>query len=250
MSKRVKKLFLLPDLHSPYHDEEAFKLALKVGRVFFGTRPRKDRIVVVMGDFIDCYTISKFPKQHRSTFQEELDSARSCLDDLEGLGAEEMHYLEGNHEARLPKYVAEQAPELFDLMPKMPALLGLDKWHWHPYHDLLKMGKAYLTHDVDGAGPLAHIKASMDVGGNVVIGHTHHAGIHYRGMLKGSAHFGASLGWLGDPMKIDYKNRAKVAHWTQGVGLAYLYPDGAFHLTYCPFIRGAATVEGKLVTLR
>ena len=245
----VQKVLAVPDLHAPYHSEAAFRLAIKVGRKFFQHTPPKDRIIVVMGDFIDGYPISQFPKTRRASFEEEIAVARECLDELESLGAKRLEYLEGNHEARLTKYLANKCPELFGMFPKIPTLLKLDRWRWHPYHTLLKLGKAYFSHDFGGSGGLSHIKAMMDVDGNSVQGHTHHTGIHYRGNLKGSAHFGASLGWLGDPEQIDYANRAKVAHWTHNVGLGYLYPNGHFHLSLCPFVSNSATVEGKLVTL-
>jgi predicted phosphodiesterase len=237
----VKKYLLIPDTHAPYHDVKAWALAMKVGRAF------KPDGIVVMGDFIDAYPISQFPKTRRDSFEAELASARTLLDDLEKLGAKEYHYLEGNHEYRLTAHLAKNCPELFGLFPKLPQLLGLKAWVWHEYHDLLKLGKAYFTHDTGGAGPTAHHRSAVDVGGNVAIGHTHHAGIQYKGTLKGTAHFGAALGCLADRTKADYMTRVKTAHWVQGVGLGYAYKDGDFHLNYVPFVRGRATVEGKEV---
>lgn len=245
---QVKKVILWPDTHVPYEDKKAVALALRVGKAFFKDVPKKDRIVVIGGDFLDAYPISRFPKTRRAFFEEELSCARTLLDKIEGLGATRYHYVEGNHEARLTAYLAAQCSELFGLFPKLPQLLSLDsRWSWHPYHSLLKLGKAHISHDFGNSGPTAHVQAARKVGGNAIHFHTHWAGIHYQGTLKGSSHFGAALGCLADRSKVDYMNAAGVAHWSHAVGLGYLYDDGDFHLTVCPMVRGRATVEGREV---
>jgi len=235
----MKRYLVIPDCHFPFVDKKSWALLLKVGRVF------KPYGIIVLGDFIDCYSISRFSKTKRMTLEEEILSARDGIADLESLGAKKHHFIAGNHEHRLPQYIAGAAPELAGLFPKMPALLGLDRWTWTDYHDLLKIGRAYFTHDVGKCGPMAHVAASNDVGGNTVMGHTHHFGVEYRGNLKGSARFGSSLGCLADRAQADYASKARVAHWMHGCGLGYLYSDGDFHLNLCPFIRGRATVEGR-----
>jgi predicted phosphodiesterase len=232
-------VLLIPDTHAPFHDAKAWRLAMQVGRYV------KPDHVIVLGDFVDCYAISKFTKERRGTLAEEIAVARGLLDDLESLAANRYSYICGNHEFRYPKYIADRAPELAGIVPAMREMLGLGKhWSWTDYHDLLRIGHAHFTHDVGGAGATAHMKAALDVGGNVAIGHTHHMGIHYRGTLKGSAFFGAALGCLADRTKVDYMHRARTAHWVHGVGVGYLRSNGDFHLQAVPFVNGCAVVNG------
>lgn len=241
----MQSVLVIPDTHAPFHDVKAWALAMKVGRFI-----KPDR-VVILGDFVDCYSISKFTKEGRGTLAEEISVARKLLNEVDALGAKRYFYLSGNHEFRYPKYIADKAPELAGVLPTMPELLQLGpKWTWTPYHDLLRMGHAHFTHDVGGCGPTAHMKASLDVGGNVAMGHTHHMGVHYRGTLKGSAFFGAALGCLADRKQVDFMNRAKTAHWVHGVGVGYLRSNGDFHLQAVPFVNGCAVVNGKELTLR
>ena len=237
----MKKYLIVPDAHFPFVDRKSWALLLKVGRAF------KPYGIIVLGDFIDCYSVSDFPKSRRMSLDEEILSARDGIADLESLGATKHHFIAGNHENRLPKHLAKHAPELAGLVPSLRSLLGVTapKWTWTDYHDLLKIGRAYFTHDVGKCGPLAHVSAANDVGGNTIMGHTHHFGVEYRGNLKGSARFGSALGCLADRAQVDYASKARVAAWVHGCGLGYLYPDGDFHLTPTPFIRNRATVEGR-----
>ena len=53
---RLETTLIVPDCHAPYHDLDAWELMLEAGR-----RVRPDA-VVVMGDLIDCYSVSRHSK--------------------------------------------------------------------------------------------------------------------------------------------------------------------------------------------
>ena len=232
----IKRILLWPDTHVPYEDKQAVRLALKVQDTF------EPDITVVLGDFIDAYPISDFPKRHRANVEDEIDAGKRLLEKIKP-----QVFLEGNHEFRLPTYVAKKCPELAGLIPSMQTLLGLEKAAWYPYRSVYKVGRLHLSHDFGAAGAMAHVKAMNDVWGNTAHGHTHHFGIQYKGNLRGTAHFGASIGCLADKSKVDYMNRAKCAHWVHGVGLGYLLENGNIHLTLVPFVEGVAMVNGKII---
>lgn len=238
----MKKYILWPDTHVPYEDKKAVNLALRVADAF------EPDGIVLKGDFQDAYPISDFPKKKRARIEDEIYAGRKLLDRIEAIGAKTHDFEEGNHEARLPTYIAKNCPELSGIIPSLATLLGLHpKWTWHPYRSVMRLGKLHLSHDFGASGPTAHIKAMNDVWGNAAHGHTHHFGIQYKGSLSGKSHFGAALGCLADKNQVEYMNRAKCAHWVQGLGLGYLLPNGNFHLTLCPFVNGVAIVEGKVV---
>lgn len=241
----MKRYLLVPDSHHPYHDRRAWATLLAAGRAF------KPDGLVILGDFGDFYCISDHRRDpRRNTFlMREVRGIRAGLDDLDALGAREKWYLGGNHEDRLERYLMDRAPELFGMVT-VPDLLDLRArgWRWVPYRDHLRLGKAYFTHDVGSAGRRAHEGAADAYQANAGIGHTHRAAITYLGNQRGTAHFGAMFGWLGDARKAEYLHRAKRARdWCHAFGLAYVEPSGVVHAQLVPIIRGSALVEGRVV---
>ena len=75
MIRGVKKVFFVPDTHVPYHDQSAFKIALKAIDRF------QPDILVILGDFADFYSVSAHDKSpNRVAFlQDEIKEVRQCL---------------------------------------------------------------------------------------------------------------------------------------------------------------------------
>lgn len=113
-------------MHIPYHDKGVWERALD--RIV-ASRPAT---IVLLGDFIDCYHVSRYDKASgHQKFEEELSVAREHLNTLLECGRRaRVIYLEGNHEQRLEKYIIRNAPELSGLQSgggplSIPSLLGL-----------------------------------------------------------------------------------------------------------------------------
>jgi hypothetical protein len=240
---RLKRLFLIPDAHHPFVKRSSWKLVLKVAKDF-----RPD-ILVTLGDFIDCWSVSNYDKSpaRSSQLQTEIDAANLALDELDNLKVPRKEYLFGNHEARLEKYLSTRAPELFSMM-KIEQLLKLEKrgWGFTKYKDYLKIGKLFLVHDTGSAGMYAHIRSMAAFEGSVVQGHTHRLGSHYIGSARGNSHVGISSGWIGDPDQVDYAFRIQSARdWHQGFTVGYMEPGGNVHLQLVPIVDNACVVSGK-----
>lgn len=246
---QLKRALIVPDVHAPYHHKEAFNVLLAAGLVL-----RPD-IVVLLGDFMDCYFLSTHEKDPRRklTVFDEAKVTRRLLAQLEFLGASEHWYLEGNHEARLNRYMKRQAPELYGAV-SIRQLLQLDerKWQYVPYKTTqCKLGKLFCTHDMGFTGSSAAETTVAAFQGNIAFGHSHRLGIAYRGNLRGETHVGANLGWLGDQEHVDYMydSIAKRA-WHHGFGIAYIEPSGEAHVQAVPIINGRCVVDGKLVSAK
>lgn len=240
----MKRLLLIPDVHRPYHDKQAWSVMLKAARKF---APHK---VICLGDFADCYGISMHDKDptRRETFGDEIDDSNVGLDEIEAATPIAEHYfIKGNHEYRVER--------LLKLNPQLAPFISIERllrlrergWHVTQYQDSLRIGKLHLTHDEGNAGPQAHEKARSSFESNVVIGHTHRMAISYRGNAKGTSNVGAMFGWLGDIDKIDYVHRVKAQQWQHGFGIGYLLNSGVVHLQAVPIINGMCVVVGKLV---
>lgn len=241
----MRRLLLIPDTHTPYHDERAWNTMLKAARRF------KPNIVVVLGDFMDCYQVSAHDKDpaRRERFEDEVAVANACLSEIEAATPiAERHFIAGNHEHRLERLVWKNAPQLHSFV-RIEKMLRLKErgWYYTPYQDFLKVGKLYLTHDEGNAGAQAHEKARSSFESNVVIGHTHRMAISYRGSAKGTSNVGAMFGWLGSLDKIDYTHRVKAQQWQHGFGIGYLLKSGVVHLQGVPIVNGGCVIEGKLV---
>lgn len=244
----MKRILFVPDTHRPYHDERAWQLMLKAAREFV------PNIVVVLGDFADCYSISAHDKNptRAESFEEEINDVNKGLDDLEGsTPVAERYFVAGNHEHRLERFLQTNAPPLYSML-SIPRLLRLKErgWHYTPYQRSLKLGKLHVTHDEGNAGPQAHERARSSFVGNVVIGHTHRMSVSYRGNAQGKAHVGAMFGWLGSLDKIDYMHRVRAQQWQHGFGLGYMRTNGIVHLESVPIVEGACVVAGKLIRLK
>lgn len=241
----MKRILMVPDTHRPYHDPRAWDLMLKAARRF---RPN---IVVVLGDFADCYQVSVHDKDpaRLESFDDEMADANDGLDELEAATPiAERHFIAGNHEQRLETLIWKQAPQLHSRV-KIEKELRLKErgWSYTPYQESLRIGKLYLTHDEGNAGAQAHEKARSTFESNVVIGHTHRMATSYRGTAKGTSNVGAMFGWLGSVDKIDYVHKVKARQWQHGFGIGYLAKSGVVHLQAVPIVNWSCVIEGKLV---
>ena len=190
----LQRILFIPDAHHPFVDREAWGVMLRAAKRF-----RPD-VVVILGDFWDCYAVSAHDKDpaRLSSLASEADTVREALDEVLAIGARRICYVEGNHEWRLPRYIAKQAQALHGLLT-VPELLGLSERgiEWTPYMRSLRIGHLTITHDVGEAGIYAIKRARDAAEGNIVIGHVHAMGIHYSGSARGVSRVGAAFGWLG-----------------------------------------------------
>jgi hypothetical protein len=245
----LERILIVPDCHhrTPTEgvDRTAWHVLLAAGRRF------KPHRIIVLGDFLDMFSTSQHRKDpNRNALLEiELATGNKALDELDALGAKHRHFLEGNHEENLRRYLMDRAPALFNVVD-IPSLLRLDDrgWTWTPYRTHLKIGKAYYVHDTGSAGPLAHIRSRDAFSACVVQGHTHHAGVSYAGTARGTAHVGIASGWLGKFADADYTHDIQRRRsWVHAFTLGYKQPNGVTHFQLVPIINGRALVEGVLV---
>jgi len=236
---------LVPDSHVPNEHKGAFSLLLKAGKLL-----RPDA-VVLLGDFADCESLSAHEPTHTRGarfFRDEVAKVRSRLNCLRSLGASKLHYVKGNHEWRLERYLASNAPAL-DGLVDLDTLLGLSDSGWEvtEYRETLKLGKLNITHDTGSAGVNAHRTASRDYMGSAIIGHTHRMAYEVSGRPNGLPVLAAMFGWLGDPKKVDYVHQAKSAAWAHGFGVAYFDSNGIAHVQPVPIINGTCCVQGRII---
>ena len=245
----LKRILIIPDTHAPYHDKKAWELVMKVAHAI-----KWDKILV-LGDFFDCYAISSYRKDPRreASLQKELNDAMVLMAELSSVPCDERVFWEGNHEWRLPRYLSDHAPELYELLMKDGDPFGLRAGGWKvvPYMRDRRVGQINVTHDLGRAGANALRYAMHDYMDNVIIGHTHMMQFYIEGNAKGIPHVGASFGWLGDINRIDYKHQMKSRKdFVLGFGYAHLRPyNNCVYIHPTPIVKYSCIVEGQLFTL-
>lgn len=184
------KRVAIPDTHGLHVDADALKACLQ------DIREIKPTEIVLLGDHIDCggflaqHHVMGYVAETRVSFEEDVAATNAFLDSLQSIAPQaEIHYLEGNHERRIERWIVTQTlrhpvdAALFKRTFGIEACLSLKKRgikHYEQgkrYCDLrvpctIKLGKCYFTH---GHRTGKHPAAQMlkDFGSNVVFGHCH-----------------------------------------------------------------------------
>jgi len=241
-------ILFVPDLHAPYHDRKAWALVLQAARLL------KPSYVHLAGDMIDCYAVSQHEKSlnRLQDFKYEIDGANEALDELAAAAkGATFIYTEGNHEYRWPRYLSAMAPQAGRLPgSSMKDLLRIKErgWIWVPYREFYKLGKLYLTHDLEKSGVNAVRQALSDAQASIVIGHLHRMSVVYGGDAMGNTHVAACFGWLGGREDVDYKHRLRAnREWQLGFGVGQLLESGNVHLSAVPIVDYECVVAGKLL---
>ena len=237
------KVIALPDVHFPFQDKRAFALALKIIDWV------KPDLTVILGDWCDAYSISRYTKSplRDNKLKHEVDAARAGIKALRAISPE-IVFLQGNHELRLDKFIAERCPELFGLV-SMRELLGIESKEWHEYQHVFRLGKMSYVHDLGYSGANALARTVAACGTNVTMGHLHSAGVHYAGTMDGERHVGVLSGWLGDRKFIDYASPATTQNWQLGLTLVQYDNRMNAHAQFIPFVGGKACVNGGIISL-
>jgi len=101
------KWLVMSDIHVPYHDVEAVRIAVKHGK------KNKVNGILLLGDCLDSFQLSKFAKDPRKrNTKGELDAMNGLINYFEKELKCKIVFKLGNHEARLEMYLYTQAPAL------------------------------------------------------------------------------------------------------------------------------------------
>ncbi len=237
-------MLFIPDVHIPYHNERAFNLMLKVAKAW------NPHVIAVLGDFMDFYAVSSFTKDPARKFNLEGEVAvgNRCLDDLDDLGAGEKIFVEGNHCRRLQTYIHNHADALDGLVSVQQIFRLRDRgWRFVPYRDHYKLGKVYLTHDVNATGRNAVHKIIDTYQHSAITGHTHRIAYAVEADGLGQPILSATFGWLGDLSKVDYQHRILATKaYVLGFGVGYLDESGVLFANPVPIVNYRCLVEGRI----
>lgn len=205
------------DFHVPYHNVAIVDLFIQKIVV---TKPN---LIILNGDIMDCAAISSFDKApDTALLQTEIDETIAILRRIRAAAGSacEIVYLEGNHEARLHKWLVKN-PGLWGMTClTMPKLLELAEMQikWLAYGKLYRNerlvayhGKAVSRHSAYTAkAEMDKLRISDKIG---LSGHTHRLGWHVMTDDTGTSEWWES-GCLADIDQADYMIGLK--NWQNG----------------------------------
>lgn len=102
------RILVISDIHVPFHDDLAVRLALNHGKAQDVTH------ILINGDLMDCHSVSHWERDPRTRdFQGELDAGRLFLQVLrDQFPKARIVFKLGNHDEWLERYYSVKAPEL------------------------------------------------------------------------------------------------------------------------------------------
>lgn len=233
---KLTKVSVTSDLHGESKNTPAWRCHLAVVKDF------KPSIHIVIGDFMDAISVSAHPKTtyEQVTLGHEYDIGNQDLDSLESKLPDQCTkvYIMGNHEFRVNRYVANNAPELggvTGLMVEDGLHLKNRGWKVVPYGGVYNVGRMAFVHGY-WANLYHSAKHVNSLGQNIFYGHVHDHQVH--SVCHGDkAHIGMSVGCLCD-LKQDYLH-GRPTRWSHGFLNAYVYPNRNFIYHYIPIVDGS-----------
>lgn len=181
MPRKTELRLGIPDKHIPHHEEALLDLVLRFAKKL------QPQTIINLGDDLDCYPYSRFPKDPLLclSFQEHLDRLERWYRDLRGACPNsDIYYLAGNHERWYTLYRWGPAQMMSGLRGlDIPSLLHL-KDYGVQYCDnrMVQIAGCLYKHgthvfQASGASGLKELNTSWQTG---MSGHTHRLGTVYR----------------------------------------------------------------------
>jgi len=225
---RDAKIAVLGDIHLPYHSVKALR------NVFARLDKLKPDLIILNGDTIDFYKLSRFMKDPRCrSVKKEIETTNDFLDALdERYPKAKKIWKDGNHEERLDHYVMSAAPEIYDLkMVTLTELLQLNERRFDYVNDkrAIYLGNLTVLHGHEYPTPMiGPVNAArglfLRTKASSLVNHHHQVSEHVENDVRGKSIATWSLGCLCDlhPMYSRY-NR-----WSHGYAQVTLSPSGEF----------------------
>lgn len=246
------KVGVLSDIHVPYHDKSAVEIAVKE------CKKHKCDVIILNGDTIDFYQISRFEKDpERRSPAEEIRFAVQLMRWIQQqFPKARLIFRCGNHEDRYSKYCWQNAPVLWQLQNvRLDGVLGwemaeqtgnetvrLDRYGWEFLADKrpILAGQLPIMHghelNVSAASVSAARGAWLKATHTVMIGHLHSSSSHPQPDMWHNELFTWSVGCLCGLTPL----YAPVNKWNWGLATVDVSAGGGFD------VRNLRIADGKV----
>lgn len=262
-----RQVALIPDLHAPYHDEEALRAVCDLLAV---EQPAQ---IIFLGDVADNSVLSKHRTHRRfnAMVNETNDAVVANFRRVrEACPDAQIIFLPGNHDARVLYYAQDMAPEFDAVRPgRLPEedappepslgfrqLWRLDELGIELVDEDWKLAQFGITPELTArhgylTGNNSERKLLEKHGRSQVHGHDHRGSLTYRTKHDPlDIRVAMSCGTLSE-VKPDGLGYEPDPDWTPGMGWCQVWDDGLFQLSFLPYVKDklltpwGAAYEGK-----
>jgi len=223
------KMLIISDLHLPYHDEQAIRVALEKGKA------EDVNIVILLGDVLDMYQMSQWVKDPKNpNMATEIEICRRFLEMLrQEFPKAEIIWKEGNHEERWTTYFYRNAPDVAVL----PGMTVYDYMDVEQYGIQVVREKRpinvstlllYHGHELPRGltNPVNQARGQwLRATANMIAGHGHRSSSHVERSATGQIFSNWSIGCLCD-LTPQY---APINKWNHGFGILTQEGPKSFH---------------------
>jgi len=248
-----KTAIVTPDKHFPLHDKKAINVVCKAIEIV------KPDIYIDLGDTGEWeYFSTHYWKGRNAKPMEDLmplldldvrsvNAGMDWIDEsLDKAGTKERHFVQGNHEVWLDKFVVRH-PYLKQYKTQNALRLRERGYKFHPYNKKkgLKLGKLNFTH-----GKFTtkyHTYKHLDVWGeSIMYGHTHDLQRHTK-TFRGGTISAWSMGCLKDIEKDEDWLAGRLTNWNHGFAIVNWLKGGDFTVEVVEIVKGQASLWGKTI---
>ena len=231
---------ILSDIHLPFHDEDALALAIE-----YGLNHKVDALIL-NGDILDCYDVSRFGKElRRPKISEELEMGRQFLKYVSEQFPRVLYKI-GNHEERMRAYVLRNARELGDLTEvSLEYLLRFHEYGIEAVNrEMIKLGNLIVLHGHElGESVFSPVNPArgffLKAKASTLMGHYHQVSHHSESNLHGEQVGVWSTGCLCN-LSPEYRPYA-YTKWSNGFAYVTVNEDKTFQ------VKNFRILDGKIL---
>jgi len=229
LPKELKNILLLSDVHLPYHHIPALDEAIEYGI------SKKIDSILLNGDILDCYMLSKFqPDPRMRMFGEEIIAFQQFIKVLKNAFPKaKIYYKLGNHEERYERIMINRCAEFLSIAHfDFENVLGCLELGVEVIKDqrIIYFGKLPILHGHEvGIKSVAVNPARslfLKTYKSSICGHLHRTSQHNEQALDGKIISCWSTGHLGDP----HPKYARLNKWNHGIARIEKNTDGDFEV--------------------
>lgn len=227
---------VLSDAHIPYHDKRTIELWIKE------SRQRQVTTIFLNGDILDCGEFSDHYREPNDTrFELEQEVGEAFIAYLRAnFPRARIFWKLGNHEERLPRYLANNAPALWgNKALSIQSLLNLSNYGVELIEDMrvVRIGKLPVIHGHEYRGGAGGVNPArtlyMKAGTSAMCGHWHRSAEHFDQVLDRKIHGCFTTGcacYL-------YPKWMRLNKWNHGYAFVEVEASGHYHVTNRKILR-------------
>lgn len=225
---KLKNVGVLSDPHVPFHNNKVIEEAINYFII------KKVDGVLLNGDILDCYQLSKFqPDPRKRHFGEEILAFQQFIRSIKDNVTKNIFFKLGNHEERYERIMITRSPEFLGIKNfEFENVLGCEELGVTVIKDqrIVYVGQLPVIHGHEIGMKYANVNPArtlfLKTYKSAMCGHLHRTSMHNEQSLDGKIISCWSTGHLGDPHPL-YR---RINNWNHGCARIEKNSSGEFEV--------------------